>query len=462
MSHPITSSLPPALTRADRAIINALIVGIILPLLDTTVVNIALHEIGQRLAAPLSITQWVVMAYTLAAASIVPASAWAVRRLGPKRLWLTCLWLFLIGAVLAGFAWNIEIMVIARVVQGIATGLLLPTMQTIVVAATGPDRSKAALTAMAVPSVIAPILGPLLGGFVLEYADWRMIFWLHVPICLLAIYLATRRLSADEACSRLKFDTTGFLLLCPGMLLTVYGISSLGIGVNNRLYFDLSTAVVGACLMAGFVKHARIIAGDALMNVGLLGIASFKISSLLLLLSSIAYYGGVLLLPLYLIQAGGYQPYTAGLLLALHGIGTLVARQKLPVMTAKWGERRVAIGAISLALVGSGLLGWPTFLAHPSALVVGMILRGAGIGLLTIQAMAGAYTGLERTQVPHASSMTRMLTHWGATLGAAGVAFTVHFGSQVSGSFSSQFGLAHLLLLAISAASLIPARKLSH
>jgi len=128
------------------------------------------------------------------------------------------------------------------------------------------------------------------------------------------------------------------------------------------------------------------------------------------------------LFPLYLIQEGGYGPKIAGFFLALHGVGTLVARHKLLAISRKWGDRRTAYAAILLTLLGSLLLFFRQFLDIESIVAAGMLVRGAGIGVLTILAMSGAYQGLTRKQVAQASSLTRIVTHLGATIGAAIVA----------------------------------------
>lgn len=456
------------LTRADRVIVHVLIAGVVLPLLDATVVNVALDDIGRQLKAPLAWTQWIVTGYALAAASSVAASSWAARRWGARRVWLSCLWLFLLGVVLSALAWNVQALVLARVLQGIATGLMLPTMQTIVVRAVGEDKAKAALTAMAVPSVVAPILGPLVAGLVLAFTSWRMVFWLHVPIGLWAIFLAWRWLPPDGPAERIGFDARGFALLCPGMVLAVLGLSTLDAAMTAPGPSGagaIGLVVAGALLIMGFVSHARTRGAAALIDLTPWEHASFRAASHLLLLSSIVYYGGLLLLPLYLIQAGGYSPHAAGWLLALHGVGTLLARQRLSAAARRWGERRVAIAAIAATLASAGLLGWSALLAHPWVLATGMLLRGAGIGVLTLQAMAGAYAGLDRTQVAHASAWTRMLTQVGATLGASGVAIATQ-ATQATPWLdrilpSGPFALAHGLLLLLSLACLLPARALA-
>lgn len=125
------------LSAADKVIINTLIFGAILPLLDTSVVNVALHDIGSQFGASLELSQWTITSYTLAAAGAVPLSGWLTQKIGSKRLWITSLWIFLFGSLFSGFAWNIEALIFSRILQGIACGVLLPAMQTIVIKTIG-------------------------------------------------------------------------------------------------------------------------------------------------------------------------------------------------------------------------------------------------------------------------------------------------------------------------------------
>lgn len=452
-----------ALSPEHRAIIRVLIIGVLLPLLDTTLVNVALHEIGRQLDAPLSTTQWVTTSYTLAAASIVPLSAWAANRVGGKRLWLASLTTFLAGTVLSAMAWNVTTLILGRVIQGLAAGLMMPVMQTILVNAVGQEKAKTALAAMAVPSVIAPILGPLLGGIVLQHAGWREIFWLHVPICLLGIYLAARRLPRDgPMLERPAFDVSGFLLLSPGMALTMYGLSTIGVEAGSFTYQSAWLSGFGVSLLALFAIHASRRGSRALVDLTLFKHLRFRASAGLLLLSSIVYYGGLLLLPLYFIQVGHYGAEVAGALLALHGVGTLVSRRCLAPLSLRWGDRSVALGAIFATLIGSGALCWPLLLEHSYLLAMTMIVRGAGVGVLTIQAMSSAYVGLDRPSIAHASSLTRMLTHIGATMGAAGTVALIGSStmSHVVTAFAGGFDAPFLGMIVVAVLCVVPASRL--
>lgn len=433
------------LTRSDRVTINILIFGVILPLLDATLVNVALHDIGVQLSASMSLMQWVVTAYTLAAASAVPLSAWLAGKVGPKNLWIACLCLFLVGSCLSAMAGSVTVLVFSRVLQGVATGLLLPTMQTIVVVAIGREKSRAALSAMSIPSVLAPILGPVIGGLVLQFLNWRWIFWLNIPICITAIIIAVKGLPGEKIKAITPLDLMGFVLLSPGLVFFVYGLSGIGEGADKWPFFILA----GLVLMTIFVWRAVRLKDAALVDVSIFGEPDFRSSCALLFLSSIVYYGGILLFPLYLIQYGGYGLSLAGFLLALHGAGAMVARQKLPAISRRWGDRRTAYAAIALAVLGSLLLFPPEFLSDKYIIAAAMIIRGAGVGVLTILSMSSAYQKLAPEQVAHASSLSRIVTHLGATIGAALIAVFAMSSESVQEGFDVGYANAQVALLAV-------------
>lgn len=439
------------LSAEDKVIINTLIFGAILPLLDTSVVNVALHDIGSQFGASLGLSQWTITSYTLAAAGAVPLSGWLTQKIGSKRLWITSLWVFLFGSLFSGLAWNIETLIFSRVLQGVACGVLLPTMQTIVIEAIGKKKAKSALTAMAIPSVIAPILGPVIAGALLRFADWRMIFWLHVPICAVAIYLGWRNIPKDSRENFIAgFDIIGFLFLCPGMILSIYGIDSINPSSPADMNTGIAVASVGIVFLASFFLISKRKPDSSLIDISMFKHSNFRKASLLLFTSSAVYYGGIMLYPLYFIQHDGYPSYLAGILLGVHGIGTLLSRWKLDRISRAVGEERTTVLAVILTIMGSCIVGWHGELGNTWVLGFGMLLRGAGIGVLTIISMAGAYVGLTDRQISHASSVTRMMTHLGATIGVTGVTIAIKISSDGYLFSGSVFDAGHVFLLALS------------
>lgn len=402
------------LGRTDRTIAWTLILGATLPLLDATLLNIAIQSIGRSFGAPLPQTQWVITAYALAAAATVPLSTWLCERLGARTVWLAGLWLFLAGACLCALSWSMEMLVCSRALQGVATGIMLPTMQTILITAIGHDKARSALTMMSIPSVLVPILGPLLGGAALQLLDWRTVFWLQVPIGVLAILLASQIIPIVVTSRRAVLDAAGLLLLSLALSGCIHSLSAAADSTRLSL-------ISGAAALLGliaFLVHALRKRADAIVDVRLFLSPLFRSSCSLLLLSSVAYYGGLLFFPLYFLQTGQHGLTVAGVLLALQGVGMLVGRQLLPIAARHCSEYRIALSCVLVAVIGSIML-LPPLSNDLILMAVGMVLRGAGIGVLTLLSMSSAYTGLGPTQIAHASTLTRMMTLLGAAIGGA-------------------------------------------
>src|SRR3981081_2710180 len=174
------------------------VLGAIMAILDTTVVNAALQALPIQFHTSFDTIQWVATGYMLALATVIPITGWASDRFGTKRLSLVAITLFLIGSMLAGLAWNIESLIIFRVVQGLGGGMLMPAGMTILTKTAGPQRVGRVMAVLGVPMLLGPIGGPILGGWLVDAVSWRWIFYINVPIGLIAILLAWRLLPQDE------------------------------------------------------------------------------------------------------------------------------------------------------------------------------------------------------------------------------------------------------------------------
>src|SRR5437764_480835 len=170
------------------------IVGSIMSILDTTIVNVALDTLGRELHSSISQIQWVVTGYLLSLAAVIPITGWAARRFGGKRVYLVSLVLFTAGSALCGLATSSTELIVFRVLQGIGGGMILPIGQLMMAQAAGPKRMGRVMSIVAVPAMLAPILGPALGGIIVENLSWRWIFYVNLPIGVIAVVAATRLL----------------------------------------------------------------------------------------------------------------------------------------------------------------------------------------------------------------------------------------------------------------------------
>ena len=216
------SSQPEGLDRETLIVAGVVMLGAVMSILDTTVVNVAIDQLAVAFRSSLTTIQWVITGYTLALAAVIPVSGWAADRFGTKRIYMTSLVLFTIGSVLSGLAWSAASLILFRVLQGIGGGLIMPAVMTIMTKKAGPHRMGRVMGVLGVPMLIAPIMGPILGGWLVDSASWRWIFFINVPIGIVAFILAMIVLEPDQPQPAHRLDWIGMLLLSPGLAVFIY------------------------------------------------------------------------------------------------------------------------------------------------------------------------------------------------------------------------------------------------
>ena len=420
------SSVNPVRERLDPSVIKLIVVlllGAIPSLLDTSIVNVAIAAIGRDLHTSVSTIQWVITGYLLSFAMVIPLSGWALARFGGRAVWTFSLALFMVGSIACGAAWNIGSLIAFRVVQGVGGGMMTPLITTLLVQAVGTSKIGRLMSAISLPIVVVPIFGPVIAGLIISNISWRWIFYVNVPICLVGLVLAWRELPAGRpqgggsAASRI--DVVGLALLPPALVALLFGLAEVGTDGGFAHGGVLVPLIVGVALLAAYCVHALRTSATPMVDLKLFRSRTFTGASTLLFLAGLSIYGAMLLLPLYFQQVRHDSALVAGLLMVPQGIGSIAPRTLAGRLTDSIGPRLVVLAGIALAAVGT----IPFALAglHTSYWLLGaaLVVRGAGLGLATIAVMAGAFQGLSREQVPHASSATRILQFVGGSFGAA-------------------------------------------
>ena len=396
-----------------------LVVGFIAVVFDTTIVSVALHTLATQLHTSVSTIQWVTTGYLLALGMAVPLSTWALRRFGGKRLWMFALVLFLVGSIGSSLAWNVDSLIAWRVVQGVGGGLLFPVLTTLIMQAAGGKALGRTVTLIALPALLGPILGPLVGGAILTHLSWRFMFWVNVPFCVAGLLLAWRYLSDDApAPVRPRFDLLGFALLAPGIAALILGLSNAGTSAGFGHSDVIIPLAAGVALMLAFTLYA-LRKSEPLVQIRLFAKRPVASSSAVLFFSGFALYGAMLLLPLLYQEARGATPLGAGVMLIPQGIGALLCRSIVGRATDKIGARPVAV--FGFVVVAASTL--PFCFADPKTnswlLACWLLLRGIGLGTVTIPVMAVAYLGLDKAEIAHASVVTTTAQQLGGSFGTA-------------------------------------------
>src|SRR4051812_20402933 len=403
----------------DRALLrlaSVVVLGTIMSILDTTIVNVAIETLGRELHASLSSIQWVSTGYLLALATVIPLTGWSMERFGGKRMWMLSVTLFLLGSTLCGLAWSTESLVVFRVLQGFGGGMILPIGQAILAQAAGPQRMGRVMSVIGVPTLLGPILGPVIGGLIVDHFSWRWIFFVNLPVGVVALALAARILPASRRDTRSPLDVVGLALLSPGLVLIVYGLSEFG--TQGRLAWQVLVGLVGgALLVLAFVLHAR--RAHALIDISLFRDRAFSAASGTVFIFGVSLFGAMLILPLYYQVVRGESALAAGLLLAPQGIGAAMAMPIAGKLTDRLGAGRIVPFGVIVALLGTGAYTQLEADTPYSLLAIALCVRGAGLGMTMMPAMAAAYQTLSRAQVPRATTAINIIRTVGGSFGTA-------------------------------------------
>ena len=414
--------IDPALKRMA----SVLIVGALAVVFDTTIVSVALHSLATELNTTLDVIQWVSTGYLLALGVTIPLVGWAQARIGGKRLWVTGLSIFLVASILCSLAWSAPSLIAFRVVQGVGGGIMLPLLTTLVIQAAHGKNLGRLIATMSLPIVLGPILGPVIGGLILNFLDWRWLFWVNVPFCAVGIVLAIFLLPSDHGGPRIKLDVVGLVLLSPAMVGVLYGLSNVGKDGGFGRADVLIPLIGGVALLIGFVLWALRRRDRALIDVRLLRHRPLAASTALLFLTGFSLYGAMLLLPLYWQEVRGTDALGAGLLLIPQGLGSLVSRTMAGRLTDRIGPRWVGVVGFAIVALATVPFALATGSTNEWFLMAALFVRGMGLGAVTVPLMSTAYIGLERSEVPSASIITRLATQVGGSFGVAVLAVILH------------------------------------
>ena len=442
-----------------KRIAVVVVLGSIMSIVDTTIVNIALESLSRDLRTPLNNVQWVVTAYLLALAAVIPLSAWAVRRYSAFRVYMSALVLFTAGSALCGLATSLPELVVFRALQGVGGGLLVPTGMTILVQAVGRDNLAKVMSVIGVPTVLAPVFGPTLGGLLLQSVGWHSIFLVNVPIGILTFLVARKLLPRDRAekAEAGPLDWPGLVLAGAGTVGITYGLSESATAGTFRSASVVLPIIAGLLLLVGFVARTGR-ARRPLLDLRLYRIQAFSAASLVMFCLGGAMFGAMILLPLYFQVARHLDPIQTGLLLIPQGLGSAVGMNRSAQATRRFGAGLTSVwGGIILAAATVPFL-FVTATTSDFFLSVVMIVRGVGVGLAILPAMTAAFSALSHDQVNDASPQLNVIQRVGASLGTAVIAVIlqgklVHLGAHatsaaVAGSFAQTYAWVLILVLA--------------
>jgi EmrB/QacA subfamily drug resistance transporter len=426
------TALPASSNAANRPLLWLVSLGIFMQMLDSTIVNTALPAMARSLGeSPLQM-QSVVFSYALAVASFIPASGWIADRFGTRRTFLAAIILFTLGSLACALAPTLQWLVAARVLQGIGGAMLLPVGRLAVMRSVPREQFLAAMSFIAIPALMGPLMGPTLGGWLVEAASWHWIFLINLPIGVVGFVAALRIMPDHYAQHKTRFDLAGYLMLAFGMValsLALDGISSFG----SAQALVMLLAVIGIAALAGYWLHAAA-SNNALFPLTLFKVASFRIGILGNLFSRMGSGAMPLLIPLLLQVGLGMSPMNAGMMMIPVALSAMVAKRAAVTLVERFGYRRILM--INTVCVGLAMASF-MFVTPDQSLglrLLQLVLFGTFNSIQFTVMNTVTLRDLDTTQASSGNSLLSMVMMLATGFGAAAAgSLLATFGTHLSG-----------------------------
>jgi EmrB/QacA subfamily drug resistance transporter len=410
-----------------------LVVGMFMSILDITIVTVALPTLQNDFGATARDTTWVVTAYSLTEGVVVPASAWLGDRFGLSRVYNFALLGFAGGSALCGLAWSLNTLVAFRIVQALLGGIVPAITMSILLRIVPRDRLGAALGLYGVGAVVAPAVGPTLGGYLVEYVNWRLIFFINVPIGILGTIAAILVLPGFPGRAGRRFDVWGFLTVATGLFSLLLALQE-GEDWGWDSYQILALFLLSAVSLALFVV-IELEVDDPLLDLRVFRYWAFTLSLVLISLMMIALFNVAVYVPQFLQEGQGLGAFDAGLVLLAPAL--VMACMMLPagLIYDRIGPRVPAVVGISIAAVAAYLLHMITLDTSREHIMLLLMLQYLGIGLSMMPIFSGGLAVIPVEQSSIASTYNNVVQRATAALGVAvfTAIVTSHQAQQLSG-----------------------------
>jgi EmrB/QacA subfamily drug resistance transporter len=427
---------PPPSDRGWGVPLAVLIVGMFMSVLDISIINVAIPTMQLDFGATTDQIQWVENGYSLALGVVVPVSAWMAAKFGPGRVYNLSLLGFAAGSALCGLAWDLNSIVAFRVLQALPGGVLPVVTLTILYKIVPPEKIGAAMGMYGLGIIVAPAVGPTLGGYLVEYVDWRLIFFINVPVGILGVIAAVMLLPRFGPTPVGRFDLLGFLSVATGLVCLLLALTE-GQKWGWTSYSIMILLTVGVLSLALFVV-IELEVERPLLNVRVFKHWAFSNSLMLVSVLSIGLFAVLFYIPLLLQQARGLGAFDTGLLLLPQALVMAVIMPTAGLLYDKIGPRWPAAIGLAIVALGTYMLTGVTLESSTEHVVWVLVLRAVGMGLAMMPIMTGGLSAVPPDQVDGASAFNNVVQRTSSALGLAGLTSLVTYSRE---QFSLDRGL---------------------
>ncbi|MBL0885668.1 DHA2 family efflux MFS transporter permease subunit [Myceligenerans indicum] len=433
--------------------------GGLLAVLDTTIVTVTIPELTKVFEVPLATTQWLSSGYTLAMVATMPLAAWLAGRWGASRVYVAALLGFAVASVGAGLAGGLPALLAARVVLGLAGGLITPLGMTIAFAAAPPERRGRMASLVGLPLFLGPVLGPVLGGFLLEHFSWHAVFLVTAPPALLAAAGVLRWARTTAADRKPRPDVAGAALLVPGAVCTAYGISAAGTPWPVRVLAVLAGLTLGAAFARRSLGRA-----EPLLRIRLLRRPEFGRNALGLGLYTAPYFGSMLLMPTYVQVVRGDSALTTALVMVPGALALGASVQVAGRLLDRFGAKPVIGTGLTISVV-QGAIAIAVLRPDTPYVVLGALaaLQGLGSGAVIMPTMATATRRLRGADLASGSAILPLVSTLANALGTATLTavFTALTALLAPGASLAEFGVIPVADRMAATAAVVDAQRLT-
>jgi len=398
-------------------VVIAVMSGAFMVVLDTTAVNVALPIIMAAFGVNVDKIQWVITVYMIAMAIMMPSVGWFSAKIGNKTFFIASLVIFTAASVLCGAAWNVDALIVFRILQGIGAGALMPIAMVIIFEAFPPEERGLAMGVYGIGATFGPAIGPTLGGYLTEHFSWHLVFYLNVPVGLIGVFLAAIILPAGKTKKGMTFDFRGFLTMsiCLGCLLTAL---SQGQREGWTSFYILTLLLVAGLGLVSFLwteHHLR----QPFIDLSVYRTFAYSMATLVFIIQGFGLYGSTFLIPLFFENMLDYTALQAGLLMLPMA---LVVAVVLPI-AGRMSDRMDGRIPITLGVLFSALsLYWLSFVDLRTSSTTAyymLMIRGLGIGFIFPPLMSMSLKSLPADKTASGSGLMNVSRQLGGAFGVA-------------------------------------------
>ncbi len=398
----------------------AVMIPTFMEIVDTSVANVALPHMQGSLNAGTDEVTWVITSYLVSNAVVLPMTGWLSRLFGRKRFLITCIILFTVSSLLCGAAPNLGSLIFFRILQGAAGGALIPISQAILMESFPPWQQGMAMAIFGVGAMFGPVVGPTLGGWITDNMNWRWIFYINVPVGIIAVVMVSYFIFDPAYMKRRKTSIDYW-----GLALLVLGIGSLQVVLDKgqqddwfNSSFIVTFSIISAISLLLFVytelKHEH-----PIVNLRLFKDISFSSGNFIMFIVGFCLYGSIVMIPLFLQTLMGYNATMAGMVLAPGGLATLIAMPFVGALIQKYDGRWVVLGGLILGACSMFIMQGFTLEASYWHFVWPRVILGVGLGMIFVPLITITLSTIPMEEMGNATGINNLLRNIGGSVGIA-------------------------------------------